>query len=102
MNTTVNNGVEKRLLVVGLALVGVTLISWWIGSHHGRHEFIRNALITYSVVLIAAIKARVIIREFMEVRHAPLLLRRLTDAWMAFITVALLGIYSLNISIPPV
>ena len=59
-------------------------------------------LITYAVILIAAIKVRVIVREFMEVRHAPNLLRRLTDGWTVFITVALLAIYSLKLSMPPV
>jgi hypothetical protein len=97
-----SGNVEKRLLIVALALVGVTLISWWIGSHHGQRQFASNILITYSVVLIAAIKARVVIREFMEVRHAPVLLRRLTDGWIIFIAVALLAIYSLKISMPPV
>ena len=93
---------ERRLLFVWLALVAVTLVSWWIGSHHGQREFRSSALITYGVILIAAIKIRVIVTEFMEVRHAPGSLRRLTDGWIAFITVALLAIYSLKLSMPPV
>jgi hypothetical protein len=39
------------------------------------------------------IKFRIIMREFMEVRHAPPLLRRLTDILVAVIAVALLGTY---------
>jgi hypothetical protein len=93
---------ERRLLFVWLALVAVTLISWWIGSSHGNHEFRSSALITYAVVSIAAIKIRVIVGEFMEVRHAPNSLRRLTDGWTIFIVVALLAIYSLKLSMPPV
>ncbi len=93
---------EKRLLVAWLALVAVTLISSWIGSSHGHGEFRANPLITYGVILFAAIKIRVIVREFMEVRHAPRLLQRLMDGWTVFLVVALLAIYSLKLSMPPV
>ena len=93
---------ERRLFVAWLALVAVTLVSWWIGSHHGRSEFGSSAAITYGVILIAAIKIRVIVREFMEVRHAPRLLQRLTDGWTVFLIAALLAIYALKLSMPPV
>ena len=43
--------------------------------------------------MIALVKVRVILREFMEVRHAPGLLCRLTDLWVAFAGVSLLGCY---------
>ena len=33
-----STNVERRLLVVWLALVAVTLISWWIGSSHGHRR----------------------------------------------------------------
>ena len=93
---------DRRLLVAWLALVAVTLVSWWIGSSHGNGEFHSSAPITYAVIGIAAIKIRVIVREFMEVRHAPRLLRRLADGWTLFVVVALLGIYTLKLSMPPV
>jgi hypothetical protein len=92
---------ESRLALVWLALLTVTLISWWIGSRHGHAQFASNSAITYSVILIAGVKVRVIIREFMEVRHAPVLLRRLTDGWILFVILAVLGIYSFGLSIPP-
>src|SRR5262245_23875858 len=93
---------ERRLLVVWLGLVAVTLVSWWIGSRHGHREFASSTAVTYAVILIAAIKLRVIVREFMEVRHAPRLLRGLTDGWVVLLIVALLGIYSLKLGMPPV
>ena len=43
--------------------------------------------------MIALIKVRVIIREFMEVRHAPVSLCRLTDLWVVVTGVSLLGSY---------
>ena len=91
-----------RLRVVWLALVAVTLVSWWLGSRHGPGDVTSNAPITYGVILIAGIKLRVIVREFMEVRHAPEVLRRLTDGWTLFVIAALLAIYSLQLSMPPV
>jgi hypothetical protein len=36
---------------------------------------------------------RIILREFMEVRHAPVLLGRLTDLWVALTGVTLVGGY---------
>jgi hypothetical protein len=41
---------------------------------------------------------RIIFREFMEVRHAPVLLRRLTDLWVALAGVSLLGSYFLGMA----
>jgi hypothetical protein len=46
-----------------------------------------------SAIGIALIKVRIIFREFMEVRHAPAWLCRLTDAWVVLIGVCLLGSY---------
>ncbi len=92
---------EGRLQVVWGTLVAITLLSWWIGSKHGHDELGRNALISFAVILIAAIKIRMIIREFMEVREAPKWLQRLTDAWILFVVFTLLGIYTLRLSVPP-
>ena len=52
-----------------------------------------NAAVTASAIVIALVKVRVILREFMEVRHAPVLLGRLTDLWVVFTGVSLLGCY---------
>jgi apolipoprotein N-acyltransferase len=89
----VNAAFEKRLLIVWLALSAISVLSWWIGSSHGREAFIPDAAITFSVLAIALIKVRVIMREFMEVRHAPVLLCRLTDIWLSLTAVTLLGTY---------
>jgi hypothetical protein len=91
----------RRLFYVWLALVCITLISWWIGSKHGHRGFRSDTSITAGVIAIAAIKVRVIMREFMEIEHAPLLWRRLTDGWLALLVVILLGIYALRLSIAP-
>ena len=84
---------EKRLLAVWLVLSAITMASLWIGSRGGSDALTANAAITFGAIAIALVKVRVILREFMEVRHAPILLCRLTDGWLLVTAVTLLGIY---------
>jgi apolipoprotein N-acyltransferase len=83
----------RRLAFAWFALSAITLISWWLGSNHRQGTSEPSPVVSISVILIAAIKVRVIFREFMEVRHAPDLLRRLMDAWLILLTIALVAIY---------
>jgi hypothetical protein len=89
----VNAGFEKRLIVVWLALSAVTIAQLGFGSAGGRDALAPNSAITAGAIGIALFKVRVILREFMEVRHAPALLGRLTDLWVVFAGVSLLGCY---------
>ena len=50
-------------------------------------------MVTVSAIVIALIKVRIIFREFMEVRHAPVWLCRLTDGWVVLVAACLLGSY---------
>jgi hypothetical protein len=85
---------EKRISAVWLALSVITIVSWLIGAPHGHESFQLNAAITFSVLVIAAIKVRIIMREFMEIRGAPALLRNLTDAWLLTAFTIMLGVYT--------
>jgi Prokaryotic Cytochrome C oxidase subunit IV len=89
----VNTGFEKRLIVVWLALSAITIAQLGVGSLDGQDALRPNAAITSSAIVIALVKVRIIIREFMEVRHAPVLLCRLTDLWVVVTGVSLLGCY---------
>ena len=82
---------NKRLLVVWGILTLLTLSYLWIdhAADHGGGLRASTA-VTVAAILVAVFKVRVIFREFMEVRHAPVLLCRLTDAWVLFVGVALL------------
>ena len=82
---------EKRLLVVWLALSSITLVSVWMGLFDGGGALTPNAVVASSAIVIALVKTRIIFREFMEVRHAPVLLCRITDAWLLVTAVSLLG-----------
>ena len=71
---------QDRTLIAWLILVVVTVVSWRIGVSHGSGAFQINPAITWSVMLISALKVRLIVRQFMEVGGASVLLRRLADA----------------------
>jgi len=89
----VNTRFEKRLRLVWLLLCAITLSQLGVGSLGGQAPLSPNALVTTSAITIALLKVRIIFREFMEVRHAPAQLRRLTDAWVILTGVILLGCY---------
>lgn len=83
---------NTRLLVVWLILAAFTLGYLWLDrSVHGSLR--PSVVVTSSVIVIALVKVRIIFREFMEVRHAPVLLRRLTDGWVVLIGVGLFTCY---------
>jgi hypothetical protein len=89
----VNGGFKKRLLVIWLVLSAITLAYLWVGSVDPARALRPSALVTTSAIVMALVKVRIIFREFMEVRHAPALLCRLTDGWVALMAVCLLGSY---------
>ena len=88
-----NSAFEKRLLVVWLALSAITLAQLLVGSADGQGELAPNSAVAAGAILIGLVKVRIIFREFMEVRHAPVLLCRLTDLWIVLTGVILLGGY---------
>jgi hypothetical protein len=85
---------NKRLLIVWLILTSMTLVYVWLDHTVDQNGNLKaSTVVTVSAIVIALVKVRIIFREFMEVRHAPVLLRRLTDAWVVLIAVCLLGSY---------
>ncbi|MES2490158.1 MAG: cytochrome C oxidase subunit IV family protein [Pseudomonadota bacterium] len=89
---------DKRLMIVCLVLTGVTLLSWWLGASHGHHAFSLNAGITCGVILMAALKVRVIAWEFMELNHAPVKMQRVADAALTSIITVLLVLYFVGLA----
>lgn len=83
-----------RLLTVWAVLTAMTLVYVWLDHTADENGTLRaSTVVTVSAIVIALVKVRIIFREFMEVRHAPALLCRLTDAWVVLIGTALLGTY---------
>ena len=79
-----------RLFIVWAVLCSLTLGYLRLDHSAGATA---SAVVTVSAIVIALVKVRIIFRDFMEVRHAPALLCRLTDAWIAIMAVSLVGSY---------
>jgi hypothetical protein len=82
---------KVRSTEVWLLLVAATCLSWWLGTDHAI-----SASVTAPVVLVVAFgKARLVTRSFMELQHAPLVLRTLFDIWILVVGGALVILYVL-------
>jgi hypothetical protein len=87
-------------MIVWLVLSSMTLAYVWLDHSADDDGILRaSTIVTVSAIVIALVKVRIIFREFMEVRHAPTLLRRLTDAWVVFIAVCLIGTYFIGTAV---
>ena len=92
--TTTNS---RRLLIVWAVL---TLVYVWMDHTVDESGTLRaSTVVTVTAILIALVKVHIIFREFMEVRHAPALLRRLTDVWVLLLGAALLGSYFIGMAV---
>ena len=95
-----NAGFAKRPIVVWGVLAAVTILQLGLASIGGRAATAGKSGIAAGAIAIALIKVRIIIREFMEVRHAPVLLGRLTDLWVVLTGALLLGGYLAGSAFP--
>lgn len=85
---------KNRLLNVWLILTAMTMIYVWMDQPVDEDGTLKaSAVVTAGAIIIALVKVRIIFREFMEVRHAPAFLCRLTDGWVVLIGACLLGSY---------
>lgn len=84
---------DPLLTASWLVLVAITVLAWWLAPGHSGGHVEPSIPITVTVIALSAVKARLIIRNFMEVRAAPIWLRRTTDAWLAVLWTAVLVIY---------
>jgi hypothetical protein len=86
---------NKRLFAVWLLLVGITVSYLWIDHAAGGAGAPRaSTAVTVLAICLALVKVRVIVREFMEVRHAPRALCRITDGLILVMALAMLGTYA--------
>jgi len=76
-----------------LLLILATGLSWWLGHEVGSLA-LRQA--TTAMVLVAAVKIRIVVRHFMDIRYAPSSLQWVLDAWLGLMTAGILGTYWLH------
>ena len=82
-----------RVIYTWLALSALTLLSWFLGTENTTGPVTASTAVTMGVLAIAFVKARGIIRVFMEVRTAPRWLKQATDGWMAALWATILVLY---------
>jgi heme/copper-type cytochrome/quinol oxidase subunit 4 len=81
--------VRKPVSVVWAALMLATCASTWLLSRSS----VTPEVATVAIMLIAAVKVRLVIRYFMEVRLAPLALRLVCDGWLFAVTALIVTVY---------
>jgi cytochrome c oxidase subunit IV len=84
--------IRNPLTIVWALLTTVTVASSLIAIDGGASHQI-NTTVTTIVLLIAAFKAHMVIRHFMEVRNAPVWLKATTSGWVLGLFALLLGFY---------
>jgi hypothetical protein len=84
--------IRNPLTIVWALLTAVTIASSLISLDGGAAHQI-NATVTTVVLLIAAVKAYLVIQHFMEVRRAPRWLKATTSGWVLGLFTLLLGFY---------
>ena len=85
----------RRIDTVWLLLSLVTVAAALLARLGGRSEYSPSTAVTVAVIVIAAFKSHLVIREFMEVRGAPIWLRRLTGGWVLALLGSILALYLL-------
>jgi uncharacterized membrane protein len=84
--------IRNPLTIVWAFLTTVTIASWLVARDGGAAHQI-NTTVTIVILLIAAVKAQLVIWHFMEVRRAPLWLKATTGGWVTGLFALLLGFY---------
>lgn len=84
------NLIRSRITQIWLLLVAATAISWEMGHGVGFNS-VRYASV--SIIVIAFVKVRFVIMDFMEIRGAPLFMRIVAEAWALTVCSALVVLY---------
>ena len=80
---------RKPVSIVWAALMLATYASTWLLSNNS----VTPEVVTVAFMLIAAVKVRLVMRHFMEVRRAPPALRFVCDGWLLAVTALILTVY---------
>jgi hypothetical protein len=84
---------SKSTTIVWAVLSAITIVSWFLAPAHRHGSVSASTTITIAVLVLAAIKTRLIIQHFMEVRSAPTWLKLATDGWQVVLFGGILAIY---------
>jgi cytochrome c oxidase subunit IV len=82
----------RPVLVVAGILAALTVLSYWLGTGHGIHD---ADVVGTTVLVLAYIKARLVMLHFMEVRFAPMPFRVGLEALLAVLLAVFIGFFLL-------
>ena len=69
-------------------LVLATLAAFELSGHPGFGHYA-----AFGALLMAYIKGRLVLLDFMELRHAPFIWRAMTEAWLLVISLLIAAVY---------
>lgn len=84
--------IRSPLTIVWAVLTAVTVVSSLVSIDGGAAHQV-NTVVTTVVLLIAAVKAQLVVSYFMEVRRAPAWLKVTTSGWVLGLFALLMGFY---------
>jgi hypothetical protein len=79
----------NRITIIWLMLLGITMLTWKTGN---AGSGVAGGLPGSVVLVVAFIKVRWVLLDFMEVRHAPRLLRVLVECWVVLLCAILVAL----------
>ncbi|MEB3030024.1 cytochrome C oxidase subunit IV family protein [[Mycobacterium] nativiensis] len=80
---------RERITVVWLGLMVATCLTTWGLSQ----DLFSPAVAVTGIFLIAALKVRYVMLDFMELRHAPTGARAFFQSWIAVVVLVILGFW---------
>ncbi|WP_428381788.1 cytochrome C oxidase subunit IV family protein [Nevskia ramosa] len=80
----------SRVTAVWALLIIATTLSWQLGHGVGFDDARQAGA---AILVVTFIKVRMVMRDFMEIRHAPRWMRLASDGWIVLITVLLVGLF---------
>jgi hypothetical protein len=82
---------RKPVTIVWAALMLATIASTWLLSNNS----VTPEVATVAIMLVAAVKVRLVVSHFMDVRRAPLALQFVCDGWLLVVTSMIVTVYLL-------
>jgi len=81
----------KRITGMWVALIVATLVSWTLGQSDWLGSTRRTSI---AILIIAFLKIRYVILDFMELREAPLIMRMVAEAWVLIVCATIIAFYA--------
>ncbi|UXA13916.1 cytochrome C oxidase subunit IV family protein [Mycolicibacterium sp. jd] len=88
---------RERASRVWLVLVVLTVLTTWGLSK----DLLAPSVAVAGTFLVVAIKVRLVMLDFMELRHAPVRVRIVFESWIVVIVLAILGLWFLTPVVNP-